>query len=63
MADKDLKQTEHFLKNQNAWWYEDSYGIDVYINDIKGHPQLHATRLHAKICWSSLRAALKRKDK
>jgi len=42
------------------WWYEDDDGITVVSPPQSNRP--NDTRIH-KIKWSSVRAALKRKDK
>ena len=56
MANKDLSLKPHDPKDKAWWWYEDSYGINVY-------HQKEGTTKNIKIPWTSLRKALARKDK
>jgi hypothetical protein len=62
MANNDLKLKPHKLKDQNAWWYEEPGGIVICCDAIdKVDGSKHYKQLQIK--WSSLRAAVKRKDK
>jgi len=65
MGNKHLNRYPHDLHGRNiaegfqAWWYEDDYGIWVYISD----PNDNKFARQCTIPWKSLRAALARKDK
>jgi hypothetical protein len=61
MSKKHLKRSPHGIKkaeNCVAWWHEDNGGIDVRFSMQSQTPQGNVF-----IPWSSIRAALKRKDK
>ena len=58
MANKDLQPNAHRVKDnkeviKDMCWYENAEGIWIYLNGEVSHT----------IKWSSIRAALKRKDK
>ncbi len=58
MANKHLQLNPHrIMKNkkvvEHKWWYEDIEGMFIYLGGKEGFT----------IKWSSIRAALKRKDK
>jgi hypothetical protein len=55
MSDKHLQTKPHQLKEQSAWWYEESKGIVVC---CEGDGKVQ----QVKIRWPSLRAAMRRKD-
>ncbi|MFA5056529.1 MAG: hypothetical protein WC485_00310 [Opitutaceae bacterium] len=56
MSNKHLQLKPHRFKNRDGWWYEEPEGIMVVVYESGQHTI-------ARIRWSSLRAALKRKDK
>ena len=61
MSKKHLQRGPHSIsKSENclAWWYEDNGGIDVRFS-----MQTQAGGGNMFIPWSSIRAAMKRKDK
>lgn len=64
MSKQDLLRTPHHpQKRDDVWWYEENDGIYVVMESahpttVKGHV---ANTCHIK--WSSLRAALRRRDK
>lgn len=56
MAKKHLDRSPHNISD-NLWWYEENGGICLCI-------KISSTKTRTEhIRWSSLRAALKRKDK
>jgi hypothetical protein len=58
MSNKDLLRTPHHPKDRDDfWWYEDKGGIDIVATSDCG------CVVQCRINWTSLRAALKRKDK
>ena len=57
MSTKHLSLKPHGIRGRvDAWWYEDSHGIDVIVE-----PQKRTTTV--TIPWRAIRAALERKDK
>ena len=59
MSKSDLKLTPHRPAGRDdVWWYEENDGIYVVMEGKDG-----AIANTTKIKWSSLRAALARKDK
>jgi hypothetical protein len=52
MAKEHLQLEPHNI-GKNLWWYEENYGVYVYVNHLP---------FPIKISWRSLRAALRRKD-
>ena len=66
MANDDLKRTPHHpQKRQDVWWYEESDGIHIVMEDrrIRYPEDRFVPSNSMKITWASLRAALRRKDK
>ena len=63
MANKDLKHIPHDI-SENAWWYEESQGINVIVMPEALPPEGSALKgAHIRISWRVLRNALRRKDK
>jgi len=60
MAKKHLKADAHFVR-QGCWWYEENGGVSVIVEHSDKNDVFIKTE-HYKIPWSSIRAALKRKD-
>ena len=59
MANKHLQCQPHRTTDKNIWWYEEPVGILLVRSDSlpTGHQP------HVLIRWSSIRAALRRKDR
>lgn len=63
MTAKDLKRTPHHpAKREDAWWYEENDGVYVVLEASRDTRKGDVANT-VKIKWSSLRAALARKDK
>ena len=63
MSDTHLSLSPKTATRQNgefkdAWWYEDTHGIRVYVQTNE-----YATPFRFSIPWGHLRGALQRKDK
>lgn len=62
MSAEHLKTGSHKLKlkvkTHEAWWYEENFGISVVVSDPKTKKSYIVP-----IRWTSIRAALKRKDR
>jgi len=61
MSKKNLKRTPHIV-NKHQWWYEENGGISV-LSDMRLPNGNHLITTQVFIRWTSLRAALARKDK
>lgn len=65
MAVKHLKRAakpcSKVSPGRDAWWYEEPQGISVVTSAIA--PDGSVMTVTAEIRWSSIRAALRRKDK
>ncbi len=58
MSDKDLKKDPHHPKDERDWWwYEERRGISIAVE-----PSADTGTRVFDIPWSSIRAALRRKD-
>lgn len=64
MAKEHLKRTPHHPeKRDDVWWYEENDGIYVVMEPNRHSYEGNEVANICKIKWSSLRAALARKDK
>lgn len=61
MANEHLQLKPHMTPDMNVWWYEEPAGIVLVRADSSILPGIsnHSTLIR----WSSIRAALRRKDK
>ena len=60
MSNKDLKLEPYDL-DDSAWWYEDTKGIDLHVENVCPSGQRdHRSYL---IPWKVIRAALERKER
>lgn len=63
MANKDLLRLPHSIgKREDAWWYETSRGVEVFVQYTTPEGEWIATK-KIVLGWKALRAALARKDK
>ena len=63
MANKDLKKEPYNVKNdEDAWWYEDQYGIKIFVKHRRDDESYRFRDTHFTIPWKTIKAALKRKD-
>lgn len=60
MANKDLRRAPHNRKDGKVWWYEQPSGIYMCVDP---KTEKIGGIIKVEIPWSSLRAALKRKDR
>jgi len=63
MSNKHLQLTPHAIRGTvTAWWYEEEKGISVVQEFRDKNGMLHITE-SILLPWTSIRGALKRKDK
>jgi hypothetical protein len=62
MSEKHLKETAHHVGDK-CWWYEEPGGICVVLQESDVNDNALRPNVAPIIRWTSIRAALKRKDR
>ena len=58
MSEQHLSRRPHAARGTSSiWWYEEPYGIAIYVQDTSGHVKKGIVQ------WRALRAAIERMDK